>query len=105
MPLATSATILNDFNGRGSYFRTSAGLPQNLRKSGAEVLRRLRRSIWKSNDFNGRGGSRKCGSLLPRPLISLDLFAAAEFPHTPFAHFRAREARAKRLVRLMGGVQ
>jgi hypothetical protein len=105
MQKATSATMLNDFNWRGSYFRTPAGLPQNLRKSGAEVLRRLRRSVWKSNDFNGRGGSRKCGSLLPRPLISMDLFAAAEFPHTPCAHFRALEGRAKRRVHLMGGVR
>jgi hypothetical protein len=37
---------------------------------------------------------RKC---LPYPLKSLDLFAAAEFPHTPCAHPRALEGGARRL--------
>lgn len=106
---AISATQLNSINGLPNKLRNSANIREN-----SAVLARNRRGIGtafaefaelgsQALDFIVRRSFAALRSLTPLSLKSLDMFAAAEFPHTPCAHFRALEGRAKRRVRLMGG--
>jgi hypothetical protein len=104
---AISATPCNGINGLPHKLRNSANLRENparlvqdrwrIGATSAEFAELGVQAI----DFIMRRSFAALRSLTPLSLKSLDMFAAAEFPHTPCAHFRALEARAK----LMGGAQ
>jgi hypothetical protein len=106
---AISATPRNSINELPHKLRNYA----NLRKNSARLVRNRREFRAASAEFAELGAQvidfvvrrsfAASRSLTPYPLKSLDLFAAAEFPHTPCAHFRALEGRAKRRVHFMGG--
>lgn len=92
----TSAIKLNEINSYGSHVRVSAGLPRRVPGRFAAVCGSLRKSRRKSLISLYGGSLAEVRKSLPLPLKSLDLFTAAEVPHTPYARVRARERRAHR---------